>query len=285
MSFLDRIEACRRWDPDAYRPFVIDGLLVGRVGHDVARRLADFGTVFEVSEGAVTLASGLADFEARSAAVAEVLFRLSEAGDLGRWRNEDYPVVRRWGDPPLMKMDRSAVPPFGVRGYGVHMNGVVRRPDGLHMWVGRRAMTKTSAPGKLDHLVAGGQPYGLGIRENMIKESAEEAGLPQALAERMVAVGMVTYRCERPEGLRDDVLFCFDLDLPADFVPENTDGEVDGFSLWPIERVLETIRDTEEFKFNVSLVVLDFAVRHGLLDPDQPDYQAIIDGLRLADDV
>lgn len=281
MSFLDRIEACHRWDPDAYRPFMIDGLMVGRVAHDFARRLTDFGKVFQVAEGAVTLTPDLADFESRSTAVAEVLLRLSEAGDIGRWRSEDYPVVRRWGDPPLMKMDRSAVPPLGVRGYGVHLNGVVRSPDGLHMWVGRRAMTKASAPGKLDHLVAGGQPYGLGIRENMIKEGEEEANIPRDLAARLMPVGMVSYRCERPEGLRDDVLFCYDLDLPTDFVPENTDGEVDGFRLWPIERVLETIRDTEDFKFNVSLVVLDFAVRHGLLAPDEPDYHAVVDGLRL----
>ena len=29
-----------------------------------------------------------------------------------------------------------------------------------------------------------------------------------------------------PEGLKPDVLFCYDLELPGDFVPRPQDGEV-----------------------------------------------------------
>ena len=97
-----------------------------------------------------------------------------------------------------------------------------------------------------------------------------------------VPVGAVSYRCERPEGLRDDVLFCYDLDLPEDFAPVNEDGEVESFALWPITEVLARIRDTDDFKFNVNLVVLDLAVRLGLIAPDAPGYQEIWEGLRLA---
>ena len=50
MSFLDRIALCRRWDPTAYRPFVIEGRRLGRVRHALARRLSDFPRVFEVGE-------------------------------------------------------------------------------------------------------------------------------------------------------------------------------------------------------------------------------------------
>ncbi|MFQ5773958.1 MAG: DUF4743 domain-containing protein [Kiloniellaceae bacterium] len=283
MSYLERIAACRRWDPDAYRPFMIDDLSVGRVDHGFARRLADFGHVFEVSDRAVTLTPELADFETRSVAVAEVLLRLKEAGAIPRWRGEDYPVLRRWGEAPLMKMERAAVPLFGVRGFGVHVNGIVRGDEGLFLWVARRAKDKPTAPGKLDHIAAGGQPHGLGVKENVIKECAEEAGIPRPLAARAVPVGAVSYRCEREEGLRDDVLFCFDLELPPDFTPHNADGEVEAFFLWPIERVMETVRDSDEFKFNVNLVILDLAIRRGLLGPDDPDYQAIWEGLRLAE--
>ena len=281
MSYLDRIAACHRWDPDAYRPFVIDGVVVGRVGHGFARRLSDFAPVFEVHDHAVSLAPALGHAEARSAAAAEVLLRLKEDGEIPLWRDELYPVVRRWGEPPFMTLERAAVPLFGVRGFGVHLNGIVEGPDGRHLWVARRAATKQTAPGKLDHLVAGGQPHGLGIMENLIKECAEEAGMERALAARAVPVGLVSYRCAREEGLRDDVLFCFDLALPADFVPRNTDGEVESFELWAMDRVMETIRETDDFKFNVNLVILDFAVRRGLLRPDALDYQAICDGLRL----
>ena len=99
----------------------------------------------------------------------------------------------------------------------------------------------------------------------------------------MVPVGLVSYRCERPEGLRDDDLFCFDLELPADFTPKNTDGEVEAFSLWPIEKVAERVRETEDFKFNCALVIIDFFIRHGLIAPDDPDYTRLAEGLRRRD--
>ncbi len=37
MSYLDRIAVCRHWDPEAYRPFMIDGAALGRVAHGFAR--------------------------------------------------------------------------------------------------------------------------------------------------------------------------------------------------------------------------------------------------------
>jgi len=63
----------------------------------------------------------------------------------------------------------------------------------------------------------------------------------------------------------------------------NTDGEVESFALWPIEEVLARVRAGEDFKFNVNLVVIDLAIRHGLIAPDDPDYQEIWQGLRLAE--
>ena len=283
MSYLDRIATCRRWDPAAYRPFAIDGRTLGRVSHGVARRLAGFPEVFVVSNDSVALAPGLDDFDSRSRAVAEVLGEMKAQGEIPLWRGEDYPVVARWGAAPALKIERAAAALLGTRSFGVHVNGMVRSADGLKMWVAKRAANKQTAPGKLDHLVAGGQPFGLGVRENLIKEAGEEAGIPAKLAARAVATGAVSYRCERPEGLRDDVLFCYDLELPADFAPANTDGEVESFSLWPIAEVLARVRDTEDFKFNVALVVIDLAIRLGLIAPDDPDYQEIWQGLRLAE--
>ncbi|MEM7224860.1 MAG: DUF4743 domain-containing protein [Pseudomonadota bacterium] len=277
MSLLARVQACQRWQPEAYRPWIIDGQGMGYLRHELAERLKDFTNVFLVDDKAVRLAPGLADFESRTAAVDEVVQQLVAAGEIERWRGEFYAVTRRWGDPPLMILDRGAVPDFGVRGFGVHMNGYVERADGLHLWVGKRAMNKATAPGALDHLVAGGQPHGIGIRENLIKECAEEADIPRALAEQAEPAGAVCYRCERPEGLRDDVAFCYDLALPEDFEPNNTDGEVDSFSLWPIEEVVARMAATTDFKFNVNLVNIHFLVRRGLLTPDAPDYQAILE--------
>jgi len=83
----------------------------------------------------------------------------------------------------------------------------------------------------------------------------------EALARQVVAVGAISYCVEAPDGLKPDVQFCFDLELPADFTPRNTDGEIDEFYLWPIAKVAEIVAETGEFKFNCNLVVIDFLLR------------------------
>lgn len=280
MSFLDRIRLCQRWDASAYRSLTVDGEHFGYLHHVTAARLADFPEVFSVDDAQVALAPGLAGFAERSSAVAGVVEKLSQSGDLPALRGEDYPLLRHWDDEPLLKIDRCAAAPFGIRSFGVHVNGITWRNGVLHMWIGRRALNKPSSPGKLDHIVAGGQPYGLSIVENLIKECAEEADIPRNLAEQARPVGMVSYICEWTDGLRDDVAFCYDLELPEDFTPRNTDGEVEEFYLWPIEQVIERVRDSDDFKFNVNLVIIDFLVRKGFLGPDEPDYMKILKGLR-----
>jgi isopentenyldiphosphate isomerase len=156
----------------------------------------------------------------------------------------------------------------------------VRRPDGPLIWVARRAKSKPTYPGMLDNTVAGGQPVGLGLHDNMVKECWEEAGIPEELARKAVCTGAITYRMDAEDGLKPDVQFCFDLELPADFVPRNTDGEIDEFFAWPWRKAAEVVSETREFKFNCNLVLIDFFVRHGLVDPGRADYLDIVAGLR-----
>jgi hypothetical protein len=281
MSLLDRVKACQRRDMARYRPFRIGAARVGWIDRDLAGRLAGFADVFEVAEREVRLAARLAGFAERSAAVDGVLRRLWRDQPGQRWRDEAYPVATSPQAPPLMQIERAAVPMFGIRGRGVHLNGFVGHGAAMRMWLGRRSPTRPVAPGKLDHLVAGGQPIGLGLMENLIKECAEEAAIPEALARRALAVGAVTYLCENEDGLRDDVVFCYDLELPESFQPRNTDGEIAEFLLWPIDRVIETLAAGDDFKFNVALAIIDFLVRHGFIGPDDADYLEIVHGLRL----
>ena len=147
------------------------------------------------------------------------------------------------------------------------------------MWIGRRSLTKFSEPGKLDQLVAGGQPAGIGLKANVVKECWEEAGIPAEIAERARPGGAISYCRETEQGLRPDVIFNYDLELPFGFTPVNRDGEVEEFYLWPIERVIETVRDSDAFKLNCALVVIDFLIRHGFLAPEHPDYIEILHGL------
>ncbi len=281
MSFLDRIRECNSVDLAHYRPFVIDGARIGWVGHDFAERLAVLGAVFMVNNAAVEFDPQLADFESRSAAMAGVLTRLADTGAIPAWRGELYPVTKSFGAPPLLEMERAAIPLFGVPAFGVHLNGFVRGPDSkIAMWIGRRARDKATFPGMLDNLVAGGQPIGLSLMDNLIKECGEEASIPPALAGQAIAVGEVSYRAEIDGALKPDTMFCYDLELPADFTPVNTDGELESFALLPLDQVAATVRDTREFKFNCNLVIIDFLVRHGWIGRDDPDHAEIVAGLR-----
>jgi len=282
MSYLDRLKACHAWQPENYRPFVLEGEAapLGWVSHAFAQRLKDFPDTFIVSDRGVALPARYGDFETRSAVLEAALRKLYDAGEIPTWRGEDYGIARHWGAPPLFRMERGAVPLFGVLAYGVHVNGYVMSEEGPRLWVGKRARHKAVAPGKLDHLVAGGQPIGLSLMENVVKEAGEEASVPPELAELARPVGALRYICARDEGLRNDIAFCYDLELPVNFQPRPDDDEVESFSLWSMHEVLQRLRDTDDFKFNVALVNLDFALRHGVLDPDrEPEYQAIVDGL------
>ncbi len=246
-----------------------------------ARRLADFPDAFAVSGAMVTMAPGLDSYDARTLAAEIALRRLADAGDITGWRDEPYPVGGEFAGPHAMAMERCAIPLFGVRAYGVHVNGFVRDDDGgIAMWIARRAAGKQTYPGMLDNMIAGGQPIGIGPKENVIKEAAEEAAVPHDLASRAIAVGIVTYRHETADGIKPDVMYAYDLELPRNFRPANTDGEIAEFYLWPVARVMETVAETREFKFNCNLIIIDFLVRHGLIGPDDPDYIEIVEGLR-----
>ncbi|WP_448204130.1 DUF4743 domain-containing protein [Azospirillum sp. sgz302134] len=281
MSFLDRIRACNAHDLSGFRPFEVEGHRIGWIRHTLADRLPEVDPGFVVTADRVTLAPELRDFEARSATLEHAAQFLVEDGAVKALRNEFYPVLPRWGAEPLARIDRAVVAQFGVAAYGLHVNGFVRQPDGsLSLWIGRRARDREIAPGQLDNLIAGGQPIGLTLAENLVKEAEEEAGIDAALASKAVPVGAVTYRMETKAGLKPDTLFLYDLELDPGFVPQNTDGEVECFELWPLDRVAESVRTTTDWKFNVNLVVIDFLVRHGWLKPEEPDYLEIVTGLR-----
>lgn len=283
MSFLRHLAACNRRDLDRYRRFHVAGQPVGWVRDDFFQVLSDFGAPFTAQPDGIGLDEGLGTFHHRTLAMNAAVAKLVERKAMPKLRREQYPVLTRWGAEPLLAVDRAAVPYFGLRSFGLHVNGFVRKADGLHLWVGRRAMDRGVAPGKLDNLVAGGQPHGLTLAQNLVKEAQEEAGLPAGLALTAKPVGVISYFMENERGLKPDTLFCYDLELDPSFTPENTDGEVERFELWPLDRVAESVATTDDWKFNVNLVVIDFLVRHGWLTPDHPEYVQICSGLRTLD--
>ena len=205
------------------------------------------------------------------------------AQGFGRRRGEMFDV-RPDDDPDgpaITQIDRGALPAFGITATGVHVNGLVQRPDGAWLWVARRAADKALDPGKLDHIVAGGVSAGMTAAETLVKEAEEEAAIPEDLAGAAEEVGAISYALERFEGLRRDRLICYDLWLPENFIPSPSDGEVEAFELWPLERALATVRETDDFKFNVALVLIDLFLRRGMVAmPEAGTLRAALDAGR-----
>ncbi len=280
MSLTDRLHHCTLPDLSGFRPWSIVDRDIGWLRHDVAEALRHFPSVFLVDDERVVLQAHLDSFDYRTAAIGEVTRALVELGIVQGWRNESFAVAANYGEQPLFRLERAAVPVFGVKAYGVHLNGFVRDADGIKLWVGRRADNRPIEPGKLDNMVAGGLPFGLDLMSNLVKEAAEEAGVPENLARQSRPVGAISYRMLHQGFMRQDTLFIYDLDLPPSFTPSNTDGEIAEFTLMSLDQVTEILRDSEAFKFNVAPVVIDFLIRHGHLTPDHPDYVTLALGLR-----
>ena len=187
--------------------------------------------------------------------------RLADTG-LIILRDEPFDVRAIEDGPVLATLDRGALPSFGIAATGVHLNGLVERGGETFLWVARRSPDKLLDPGKLDHLAAGGVPAGLTPAETLAKEAAEECGLTDITTASEVTT--IRYAMQRPEGLRRDVLRCYDIVLPDTWQPVAQDGEVEAFELWPLSRAFEAVRDTDAFKFNVNLVLIDLFERQGL---------------------
>lgn len=234
--------------------FRLDGTPVGWMQPSLADALRLHGAVLDT--GGVNLPASRLDVVARS---------LADAGHF-RWRDEAFDVRASPDGPALATIDRGVLPAFGIAATGAHLNGLVQRGDGLWLWVARRAADKLLDPGKLDHITAGGVPAGLTPWQTLVKEAGEEAAIPPNLVEAAQPVAILSYAMDRPEGLRRDRVHCYDLMLPDSFVPRPVDGEVENFELWPLSRVLDRVQQTDDFKFNVNLVLIDLGLRRGLLD-------------------
>ncbi len=272
--FLDHIRVCTSYDSKKFKPFCIGGEILGWVTREARDLVAQNVDDFVKEDKKLVLNPGLQDFNSHSAALAKAAKLLAKHYDV-KLRRELYPVVKNWGDDPLAALDRAAVPWFGVRGFGVHVNGFVRKKDGIHIWIAERAMDRRVAPGKLDNMIGGGMPLGLTLEENLVKEAYEEAGMAQDLASKARFITKLRYKTEGLNGLRNDTLFIFDLELPPLFTPHNQDGEVAAFYLMPLAEVMSIIEKTDRFKLNCSLVMMDFFLRHGALKTGHPEYEPL----------
>ncbi|GJQ85931.1 hypothetical protein Trydic_g21780 [Trypoxylus dichotomus] len=271
--------------PKNYKRFTVDGVHLGLVRPQVAKVLLKYPDVFEISPDQVSLSKTLDNYDKRSFAVENVLKRLKaerKFAVLAGWRNEYYDVKAAFDSPPLLRMDRSSTCLFGIKNYGINLNGYVKHPTlGLCLWLQKRSLKKERWPGYWDTMVGGGISSGQTVKETVLKESAEEASISSDFHREIVSVGTVGCFYESDEGIFPNTAFVFDLELPLDFIPRNIDGEVDSFDLVPAEECLRII-ERGNFKKTVVNVAVDFCIRHSIITPDNhPCYVGIVEMLHV----
>lgn len=266
-----------------YRPLTINGEKVGLIHQHHLTTLRHYGLqLIDKADGSLAW-QAIGDCAANTTYLATITQKMATDGFITGWRNEQYAIATSAHAAPYALIERAAIPVFGSTGYGVHINGLVRKKDGIYMWIGQRSPHKQTSPNQFDQIAAGGQPYGISPFANLQKECAEEAAIPYELSATAQAVGISSYYHEVHNGIRADVMYHYDLWLPEHFTPHNTDGEVASFHLKPLTTIIDELRDTttqQHYKYNSAIVIIDCAIRHGILTPDnEPDYLTLCHAL------
>ncbi len=253
-----------------YVPFEVDDAIVGWIATQRLERLASFGDVFTVGSHRIGFVDALADREQRTAALHKVVRVLADEGRLSAWRGERFAVAPDLEAPALFDIERAAARYFGVHTAATHVNGLVDRDGETRMWLARRSLTKAIDPDLLDNLVGGGVAAGFSVRETMLKEAWEEAGIANEIAGEAQSYGTVHICREQARGLQRETVFVFDLHLPVDFVPANQDGEASEHrivSLGDAARIIAVDSGRDQITADASLVILDCLMRHGVITP------------------
>ncbi len=265
MSLHDALAAASSFDPKGLAPLMLHGHVLGWVGPSVAAQVRRWPEVFACRPDAIVLA--LAAPQALSDALGAIARTLADEGLIRGWRNERYTIFSPASGTPVFALERAAMRAFGLPARAAQLNGYVRVRGGWRMWIARRSHSKPIYPRMLDNLVGGGIAEGMDARGTLVKECAEEAGIPPALAAAAAAVGKLRVRQVESEGVHDETLDCFDLELPEDFRPFNQDGEVAEFMLVTPGELVRRLA-AGEFTVDAGVVAIDFLARRECLRSD-----------------
>jgi 8-oxo-dGTP pyrophosphatase MutT (NUDIX family) len=195
--------------------------------------------------------------------------------------SEPYPIV---GSNFPVSLERYAAYLFGIISRGAHLTCYTNTPEGMKIWVPRRAANSFTYPNCLDTTVAGGVAAGEGPFECVVREAEEEASLPEELVRNEAkAAGCLSYIAEnnvRGGGevglIAPNIIYVYDLELGEDVVCRQNDEEVKEFNLMSVEEAKEGLAGGE-FKTNSALVMIDFFLRYGIITAEgEKSYAEIV---------
>ncbi|KAI1433453.1 hypothetical protein GGR50DRAFT_668637 [Xylaria sp. CBS 124048] len=247
-----------------------------QVSHEHPRTV----TVLDSSKGTDSIAAFTAAFqELVDICIARDTFRL-----IARQHSEPFALLSYPSTAKPVTIERFAAPLFGILLRGAHMIAFVRsraleNDTGVisGIWIPRRAKHLYSSPNMLDSTVAGGIAASTSALETIVKEAGEEASLgPELVRTRVRSTGLLTYVSSTAaiHGWPGEVglvcpgiVYAYEMELPEDVVPKPHDGEVGSYKLMSVGDVQSALLN-KEFKPDASVVVIDFLIRHGVINSD-----------------
>lgn len=254
--------------------------MVGHLKPYKAKVLASIDSFFRFVGKAVVMSDDIANFKERSEVMQRIAHKLIDIGEIKSLYGERCSVLPQWFGSSLMEVDRSLLSWFGFPSIGVHLNGIVQDEKNKHMWLSHRSPNLFSFPNKLDNLVAGGHGASTNLQGTLYQECYEEALISKDLASKSILTSLITFCVDHGNKFRRGAVFCYDLNLPRDWIPKNEDGEASQFELLEINEVLRIVKNTTSFKFNSALVIIDYMIRNGHISSSEKDFVEIVSGLR-----
>lgn len=189
---------------------------------------------------------------------------------------EYFKVTPLNSDKELFKIERTLLPLFAIRARGIHLNAYVVKNNHIYIWIAKRSKSKLLYPGKLDNLVAGAISYGYNAFNTVIKESFEEASISKDLVKNAILTQTLHYLYPYKNGIRNDTMYIYNLELPLDFIPKQNDGEVEEFFLIEASEVLDLMNsNSNNFKFNSAIAIISFLVNKQLINKKNTHYKSI----------
>ena len=265
MTFYKRINECNMFNEINYFKFYVKNFHVGYIKKKNLNLIKKFPNILKFDNQKVLLDKKFNNFNKRSLAIDKIFKYLVKEKKITSKHREFFPVFHLFKFKPLLKIQRLLGPFFGIQFFGTHINGFVKKKKKFFMWIGKRSK-KGNFPNALDQIVAGGLPYEVSVKKNLIKEAYEEANISKSLITNAKYIGTISYRVENKIGLSRYLLFCYDLELPHNFIPKNNDGEVLRFYLWPIDKILKIIKTSRRFKFDCALVIINYALKKKIIN-------------------
>ncbi len=238
--------------PEGHR-LLLDGRAIGWLTPARAALLQQLWPALQAEGSALHWHSLGRPAEALSDEIGAIAESLRARGAISGWRNERYRCEADARSTArgraLFRLERAAFRFFGLRSRAVHVNGWTL--EGC-LVCGRRALSKATDPGALDNLAAGGLPADEAVRACARRELWEEAGLAGAQSRHLQWRGLIHARRLEAEGLHDELLHVYALQLPVGFEPCNRDGEVSEFLQLSPEQLCQRLA---EFSPDAAAVV------------------------------